>query len=111
MTAGDARRVRLAATRGTDIPSQALRVCVDDDLDACPKRRGERIVGSAERDRIEGTKGSDAIRGRGGDDRIDIRKGGSDRVDCGPGRRQGAGQAQRRRRTGSPATASGQRGG
>ena len=82
-------------------PTSPRRRCAsasDDDLDACPKRHGERIVGSGERDKIETTKGSDAIRGRGGDDRIDIRKGGSDKVDCGPGGGQGADQAQRRRR-------------
>ena len=54
-------------------------------LDDCPAARGERIVGSPKGDRIKGTRGADAIRARGGDDRIDLRKGGADKLDCGPG--------------------------
>jgi hypothetical protein len=78
-------RLKLTASRGTDIVSEALRVCIKDDLDRCPKRRGERIVGSSDGERIDGTKGPDVIRGRGGADRIDVRKGDDDRVDCGRG--------------------------
>jgi hypothetical protein len=78
-------RLKLAASRGADIASEALRVCVKDELDRCPKRHGERIVGSAGGERIEGTRGPDVIRGRGGADRIDVRKGDDDRVDCGRG--------------------------
>jgi hypothetical protein len=85
LTADSPGRLKLAATRGADIPAQALRVCVKDDPDDCPKRRGERIVGSADGERIEGTKGPDVIRGRGGADRIDVRRGEVDKVDCGPG--------------------------
>ena len=76
MTAAASGRLKLTATRGTDIPSQALRVCAKEDIDLCPKRHGERIVGSAEGEKIKGTKGPDVIRGRGGDDRIDVRGGG-----------------------------------
>lgn len=85
LTAAASGRLKLTATRGTDIPSQALRVCVKEDIDLCPKRHGERIVGSADGERIKGTKGPDVIRGRGGDDRIDVRGGEVDKVDCGPG--------------------------
>jgi Ca2+-binding RTX toxin-like protein len=85
LTAAASGRLKLTATRGTDIPSQALRVCVKEDIDLCPKRHGERIVGSADGEKIKGTKGPDVIRGRGGDDRIDVRGGEVDKVDCGPG--------------------------
>jgi hypothetical protein len=78
-------RLRLSATRGTDIPAEELRICVAERLDDCPRRLGERIVGSPGGDRIKATAGSDAIRARGGDDRVDLRKGGVDRVDCGSG--------------------------
>jgi hypothetical protein len=78
-------RLKLAATREGDIPAEALRVCVKKDLDRCPKRRGERIVGSRDGERIKGTRGADVIRGRGGADRIDVRRGEVDKVDCGPG--------------------------
>jgi hypothetical protein len=85
MTVEEDGRLKLGATRGTDIPAEALRLCVRDDLDRCPKRHGERIVGSPDGERIEGSKGPDVIRGRGGGDRIDVRRGELDEVDCGPG--------------------------
>ena len=86
VTAGSNGRAKLVATRGSDIASQALRVCVKRRLDRCSKRRGERIIGSGEGERIEGTKGPDVIRARGGADRVDVRRGDADEVDCGPGR-------------------------
>jgi hypothetical protein len=82
----DRERIRLAATRGADIPSERLEVCISDDLGECAPKRGERIVGTSAKDRIRGTRGTDAIRARGGPDRIDIRNGGFDRVNCGGGR-------------------------
>jgi hypothetical protein len=78
--------LKLGATRGSDIPSEVLPVCVGEQLDDCPAVRGERLVGSPNGDKIKGTRGSDSIRARGGADRIDLRKGGADAVDCGPGR-------------------------
>jgi RTX calcium-binding nonapeptide repeat (4 copies) len=86
LTAGSPGTLKVAATRGADIPSQALAVCVGVQLGDCPAARGERIVGSPNGDRIKGTRGSDSIRARGGDDRVDLRKGGADRLDCGPGK-------------------------
>jgi hypothetical protein len=85
LSADSPGRLKLGATRGADIPSQVLKVCVGAELDDCPRRFGERVVGSPNGDRIKGTVGSDSIRARGGDDRIDLRKGGADRLDCGPG--------------------------
>jgi hypothetical protein len=76
----------LRATRSPEIPSEALSVCVTEELARCAAVRGERIVGRGVRDRIKATKGSDTVRGRGGPDTIDIRRGGGDSVDCGPGR-------------------------
>jgi hypothetical protein len=85
LTAPD-RKVRLRATRGADIPSEALKVCVSEQLSDCPPVRGERIRGRSVRDRIKGTRGADAILARGGRDLVDLRKGGPDKVRCGAGR-------------------------
>jgi Domain of unknown function (DUF4430)/RTX calcium-binding nonapeptide repeat (4 copies) len=79
-------KINVAATRGTDIPSEVLPVCVGAQLADCPPARGEHLVGSPNGDKVKGTRGSDSIRARGGDDRIDLRAGGADRVDCGPGK-------------------------
>lgn len=78
--------IRLSATRPPDIPAQTLSVCVSAPVTDCPRARGERIIGRADRDRIKGTAGFDTIKARAGDDRIDLRKGAADRVDCGSGR-------------------------
>ena len=75
----------LRATRGLDIPSNRLEACSRQDLARCPKAHGRRIVGSDRADRLRGTAGFDVIRGRGGRDRINLRKGGEDRVNCGSG--------------------------
>jgi hypothetical protein len=85
LTAASPGTLKLGATRGADIPSEVLKVCVGEPLDDCPPARGKRIVGSPGGDRIKATAGPDAIRARGGDDRVDLRKGGTDRLDCGPG--------------------------
>lgn len=85
VTPGPSPRDTLVATRGADIPSQALRVCVNVDLAACPAVRGERFVGSPDADRITATKGPDAIRARGGDDKVRAADGSSDKINCGPG--------------------------
>jgi hypothetical protein len=85
LTAGD-RRLRLVATRGADIPSAALSVCVAETLGGCPPARGERIIGTGGADKVKGTRGPDRISVRGGRDRVDVRGGGADAVDCGPGR-------------------------
>jgi hypothetical protein len=86
ITAAGAGTIDVGASRGADIPSEVLRVCVGERLDDCPAARGERLVGGPNGDRIKGTRGSDSIRARGGDDRVDLRKGGADALDCGPGR-------------------------
>ena len=85
ITPGSSPRDTLVATRGTDIPSKALRVCVNGELSACPSVRGERFVGSPDADKIVATKGADSIRARGGDDNVRVAGGFADKVDCGPG--------------------------
>lgn len=77
---------QLAATRGSDIPAEILDTCVGPESNSCPDQRGKRIVGSPEGDKIKGTSGLDEIRSRGGDDTVDVRKGGADSVNCGAGR-------------------------
>lgn len=78
--------VRLRATRGADIASAPVRVCLNAVASKCPARRGERIVGTNGSDRITDTAGDDTIYARRGNDRIDVRGGGRDTVHCGPGR-------------------------
>ena len=75
----------LRASRGQDIPSNRVKVCVDADLSQCPHVQGKRIVGSRRGDEIRGTRGWDAIKGGGGGDQVDLRRGGRDRVNCGAG--------------------------
>lgn len=85
VTAQSQGPLRLIGTRSADIPTKKLEVCVDADLDACPKAFGERFVGASSNDRLEGGRGSDEISGAKGNDKIDIRSGGADEVDCGSG--------------------------
>jgi len=85
VTAKSAGSLRLSGTRGSDIPTKKLELCVDDDLDACPRAFGERFVGASSGDRLKGGKGSDEISAGKGADKIDIRSGGLDEVDCGAG--------------------------
>jgi hypothetical protein len=84
----------LSATRGSDIPSQSLTVCVADPLEQCPVARGREILGTDGPDNILGTlghdrigprAGNDNIKGRAGDDLIVSRGGGRDKVKCGGG--------------------------
>jgi hypothetical protein len=76
----------LRATRAKDIPSNTVKVCVNQDRAKCPDAHGERIFGSARGDHIRGTRGRDAINAGGGRDVVDLRDGGRDRVRCGGGR-------------------------
>ena len=78
-------RLHLRGTRGNDVPTQPLAVCVNDHLSACPRYRGAVIVGSRLGDRLHGTRGRDLVIARGGNDRIRVRGGGRDRVRCGGG--------------------------
>jgi hypothetical protein len=75
----------LFGSRGADIPSQLVSLCVAERLKACPAHRGMTIAGSDLGDRINGSDGTDKIIARGGDDDINARGGGRDSVGCGPG--------------------------
>ncbi len=86
VTSSEAGTDRLHATRGQDIPSNRVKVCVDPDPSRCPRLHGKRIVGSVRGDEIRGTRGWDAIKAGGGGDQVDLRRGGRDRVNCGRGR-------------------------
>jgi hypothetical protein len=85
LTVAGVGEVTLTAERGSDIPAEGLDTCVGPEARSCPDERGIDLVGSPEGDRIDGTAGDDEIRSRGGDDNLDLREGGVDDVDCGPG--------------------------
>jgi hypothetical protein len=85
LTVADVGEVMLGATRGSDIPAESLDTCVGPEASSCPDERGIDLVGSPDGDRIDGTAGDDEIRSRGGDDNVDLREGGVDDVNCGPG--------------------------
>jgi len=85
----------LRATRGSDIPSQAIGVCVAAPLPQCPSIRGREILGTDGPDNIVGTLGIDQVRPRAGNDNIKSRAGGdlivsrgggADKVKCGGGK-------------------------
>jgi hypothetical protein len=80
------RRLVLRATRGNDVASVPVSVCLSDSGRRCPRRRGWSIVGRSSAERLRGTSGPDEIRARGGDDVLLIRGGERDIVRCGPGR-------------------------
>jgi hypothetical protein len=79
------KSVIVQALRGTDIPSNQEAVCVLTQQNTCGAAR-HRIVGTREGDKIHGTKLADGVRARGGDDRINVRGGLPDRVNCGAGK-------------------------
>lgn len=81
------RSASVRAGRARDIPSEPVRVCVSADLGDCPAVRGKRIYGGDGPDRLKGTPGADVIRSGAGNDAIDVRGGGADRVRCGKGSR------------------------
>jgi uncharacterized protein DUF4430 len=78
--------LRLRAVRGSDIPSEGVKICLNSRLRHCPNRRGQRIFGNNAGELIIGTRGPDSIFGRGGRDRINARGGSRDLVRCGSGR-------------------------
>ncbi len=86
VTVADPGTVVLRATRGSDIPSNSVRVCVSDQPQACPAHHGLTIYGTRGADRLRGTAGWDVVRSRAGNDVVNVRFSGRDRVNCGHGR-------------------------
>ena len=84
VTVGSGKSV-LTAERGADVRSNHVETCFRAKLRRCPRAHGRKIVGSERGDELKGTRGFDRISSRGGDDEVDLRKGGKDRVSCGPG--------------------------
>lgn len=80
-----ATTTKLRSRHGGDIPSNTVQVCVSAKAGACSTRHGQTIIGTNQRDRIRGTRGWDVIQARGGNDRINVRHHGHDRVNCGAG--------------------------
>jgi hypothetical protein len=81
-----AGQAKLSATRGIDIPSGAVEVCIGKKLSDCSAKRGKRIFGTPKADELKGTGGPDVISAGKGKDEIDVRRGGEDKVKCGKGR-------------------------
>ena len=75
---------RVQATKAGDIPSNAKVVCAVNGTGQCGVAR--RIFGSPGPDRISTTSGNDVVKAGAGDDRIQLKLGGEDRVHCGRGR-------------------------
>jgi uncharacterized protein DUF4430/hemolysin type calcium-binding protein len=73
------------AGRGQDISSSLVKVCVNEDLHRCAPRRGLRIFGTEEADRIVGTAGRDVVSSGSGDDVVNVRGARFDKVRCGDG--------------------------
>ena len=79
----------LQATLAAHLDSNLAEVCVSAEAGACPDPGdppSRRIVGRDKDDDFAATEGWDVVRARGGDDRVSIRSGGADRVNCGAGR-------------------------
>jgi Ca2+-binding RTX toxin-like protein len=85
IAAGNTEVGELRATRSGAI-SDSARICLQPRLSDCPKQPGGLIGGSSRDDEIEGSKGPDAIVAGPGDDKIRVRGGLADEVDCGGGR-------------------------
>lgn len=83
-------RPGLPAVRGVragDIPTRVERFCIwKRAARECRRFTSERIVGTRGDDVIKGSSRRDLIIARAGNDRIDVRGGGIDRVRCGPGK-------------------------
>jgi hypothetical protein len=75
----------LRATRGADIPSNEVNVCVADSRTECSPQH--LIAGTGKPDKVKGTELADKIKSRARNDRVKARGGGPDRINCGTGKR------------------------
>jgi hypothetical protein len=87
VSVGGAGTATLRATRGADIPSNEVPVCVSDSLSKCNPKQGTLIAGTGKPDVIKGTKSPDEIKARARNDLVKARGGAPDHVNCGAGRR------------------------
>lgn len=78
-------RLRASSPAPGAVPSALTTVCVNADLARCPSRRGWRMIGTTDGDRISGTRGPDTVRSRAGDDRVNVLGRSPDHVNCGSG--------------------------
>jgi hypothetical protein len=75
----------LRATRGSDIPSNEVAVCVGDAGRDCSPQQD--IAGSGKPDKVKGTELADKIKARARNDLVKAKGGGPDRINCGSGKR------------------------
>ena len=85
IAASGSGNIALGATRGADIPSNEVEVCVADSASDCSPR--QLIVGTGKPDKIKGTKLADKIKAKARNDKVRARGGGPDRINCGGGKR------------------------
>jgi hypothetical protein len=75
----------LQATRGADIPSNEVSICVAESASDCAPQ--QEIAGTRRPDRIKGTELADKIKAKARNDRVKARGEGPDRINCGTGKR------------------------
>jgi hypothetical protein len=75
----------LQATRGADIPSNEVSICVAESASDCAPQ--QEIAGTRRPDRIKGTELADKIKAKDRNDRVRARGGAPDRINCGTGKR------------------------
>jgi hypothetical protein len=75
----------LQATRGADIPSNEVSICVAESARDCAPQ--QEIAGTRRPDRIKGTELADKIKAKDRNDRVRARGGAPDRINCGTGKR------------------------
>ncbi|CAN5482326.1 hypothetical protein BH10ACT11_BH10ACT11_16860 [soil metagenome] len=76
---------KLKASLDGSLPARPSTVCFKANVSQCP-RQATKIVGRDVGDDFRAQKGADDVFSHGGADRIDLRSGGSDHVNCGPGK-------------------------
>jgi hypothetical protein len=75
----------LQATRGVDIPSNEISICVAESASECAPQH--EIAGTPGPDKIKGAELADKIKAKARNDRVKARGGAPDRINCGTGKR------------------------
>ncbi len=78
-------KATLQATRGADIPSNEVSICVAGSASDCAPQ--QEIAGTRRPDKIKGTEVADRIKAKARNDRVKARGGFPDRINCGTGKR------------------------